>query len=144
MIQAGRGPDDQFLPGHRLYRRCKKDEVIGDHLTGASIRIENMSTNWSRYSKSWDVIFDFPNYGIARLRVGDLPHNLPVAQPPGTPVAPHAFRPQHVPLPENYSHTEIWVYKADERLRRVSADTVKKEFRQIISDRSFVILFPQV
>jgi hypothetical protein len=58
--------------------------------------------------------------------------------------AAHAFRPHHVPCPENYSHTEIWVYKADERLKRVSSGTVKKEFRQIISDRSFVILFPEV
>ena len=144
MIQAGRGRDNRFSANHRLFRRCKKDEVIGDHLTGASISYDNMSTNWSKYSKPWDVIFDFPNYGIARLRVGDLPDNLPVAQPPGTPVAPHAFRPQHVPYPENYSHTEIWVYKADERLKRVSSATVKKEFRQIISDRSFVILFPGV
>jgi len=144
MIQAGRGVDDQFLPRHRLYRRCKRDEVIGDRLTGASVRYDNMSTNWSKYSKPWDVIFDFPNYGIAQLRVADLPDNLPIEQPPGTQVLRHAFRPQHVPCPDNYAHTEIWVYRSDQRLKTVSARTVKKEFRQIVSDRSFIILPPKL
>ena len=116
--------------------------MIGDRLLGPTIPYDNMSTNWSKYSRPWDVIFDFPNYGIARLRVGDLPDNLPIAQPPGTPVLPHAFRPEHVPCPENYSHTEIWIYRANQRVRTLSANTVKKEFRQIISDRSFVILPP--
>jgi hypothetical protein len=142
MVQAGRGADHGFLPRHRLYRRCKSDEVIEDRLSPPSIKLENLSTNWSKYSKSFDVIFDYPGYGIGRLFVRDLPGNLPVSHPPGTPIMAHAFRPQHVPLPDNYAHSEIWVYRAGQRLNRVTSSVVKKEFRQIISDRSYVILQP--
>jgi hypothetical protein len=67
---------------------------------GSSIPYENLSTNWSKYSRPWDVIFDFPGYGIARLRVSDLPDNLPIEQPPGTPVLPHSFRPSMCRAPK--------------------------------------------
>lgn len=146
MLQGARPalPDDRFRPLHSLYRRCKVDEVLNGHLTGVSIAYDNMSTNWSKYSRPWDVLFDAPNpgYGIASFRVHDLPENLPTEDPPGTPVKPHSFYPRHRPCANNYSHSEIWTYRDGVRIQNVSARTVKKEFRQLMSDRSFIILFP--
>jgi hypothetical protein len=141
MIQGDRVPDNQFSPQHQLYIRCKIDEVLGDRLNPPTIHCDNTSTNWSKYGKPWDVIFDYPCYGIGKVFVRDLPDNL---QPKGSSALPHGFRPQHVPLSDNYPHAEIWAYRAGARIHKISSSLVRKEFRQIISDRSFIILRPQV
>jgi len=142
MIQGNRQPDDRFRPKDQLYRRCKIEEIIDGHLTGVSLRLDDMSTNWSKYSKPWDVIFDYPGYGIARFRVLDLPTDLPTEDPPGATVASHSFRPQHRPCQNNYAHTEIWAFSEGQRKPRVNSNTVKKEFRQLMSDRSLVLYLP--
>src|SRR6266404_4325506 len=48
----------------------------------------------------------------------------------------HDFTPSHVPLCKNYSHSEIWVYRSGIRIRRLSSNLAKKQFRTMMSDKS--------
>lgn len=152
MFRRNRGPDNWFSPRDHLYRRCTREDVEGDRLIPARIQYENVSVNWSRYSKPWDVVFEHPGEGIVRFVVRDLPEELPKELPPAAkegkkqpPVKVHCFRPAHQPLEYNYAHSEIWTFKEGERITKVSLPvTVKKEFRQIMSDRSLILHQPQI
>jgi len=144
MLRNGRGVDNDFRAHHWLYRRCVKEDVQGDQLLPARISYDDASVNWSKYSWPWDVIFDHPGQGVARWVVDDLPHDLPENPPPKTNVEMHDFRPKHVPLDENYSHSEIQVYRSGQPLQRLSSNLVKKEYRTIMGERSLVLIQPQV
>ena len=146
MVQGKRGEDQEFRASDHLYYRCATEDVVGDRLLPARISYANTSVNWSKYSKPWDVIFDHPEYGIARFIVRDLPVELPRDVPVGAkaPLA-HSFFPSHVPEKENYAHSEIWTWRDGNRMPKAKLpELVKKEFRQIMSDRSLVLHQPRV
>jgi hypothetical protein len=134
MFQNGRGIDYDFRARHKLYWRCVKEHLEGDRIITARIRCDNLSVNWSKYSKPWDVIFDHPGQGIVRFKVANIPVALPRNKPPGVSVAPHDYRPAHNPLPKNYAHSEIRAYRGDASVKEVSSSLVKKEFRAAMSD----------
>lgn len=144
MRRNGRGIDNDFRPTDWLYRRCVKEDVEGDKLLPARIRYDDTSVNWSKYSWPWDVIFDYPGQGVARWSVGDLPRGLPENPPPKQKIEMHDFKPEHAPLCDNYSHTEIRVDRAGQRIERLSSEMVKKQFRTIMGDRSLVLIFPTI
>ena len=101
--------------------------------------------NWSKYSKPWDVIFDHKNYGFAQIMVRQLPAELPTVQVGGQEVKPHAYKPEHVPLCENYAHCEIWTFKDGVRAKNPApSNVVKKEFRQTLADRLYVLHSPSI
>jgi hypothetical protein len=106
------------------------------------IAYQNQSVNWSKYGKPWDVIFDFPGHGFAQFLVGDLPTELPSQKTENA--KPHSFFPSHVPECRNYSHCEIWTFKDGVPISKSTKlpATVKKEFRQIISDRAVILRTP--
>lgn len=153
MFRNGRSADAAFLPADKLFHRCTKVDVEGDRLLPAKIRCDNVSVNWSKYSKPWDVIFDHPGCGIARFVVRYLPVELPkeLPPPPRDPKKRQAtvnifsFRPVHDPEEENFAHCEIATFKDAQRVEKPNLSaTVKKEFRQIMSDRSLVLYQPEV
>jgi hypothetical protein len=67
MIRNGRPADQNFKQWHELYYRFESDEDIdGDRLLGPRIYTSfDISVNWSKYSKPWDVIFDHLKAGVA-------------------------------------------------------------------------------
>ena len=144
MLQSGRGVDNNFRRTDWLYRRCVKEDIEGDRFIPARISYDDTSVNWSKYSRPWDVIFDYPAQGVARWIVSDLPTDLPENPPPKTTVEMHDFRPLHAPLEHNYSHTEIQVYRSGQPLQRLSSNLVKKQFRTIMGESSFVLIPPKI
>src|SRR5688572_28819679 len=107
MLQGSRGEDQIFEPDHKLYRRCDEEDIVGDRLNQHRIDYKNPSVNWSKYGPPEDVIFDFPDQGIAEFVVGELPGPyLPDPKPkgkkqsPGTPYK-WEFHPHHKPCAEN-------------------------------------------
>jgi hypothetical protein len=107
----------------------------------------NCSVNWSKYSRPWDVIFDYPGCGIVQFIVCLLPKELPKEEIPAGATAPqpHSFYPEHDPLPDNYPHSEIRTFRAGARVTSSHLpETVKKEFRQIMSDQSVILLNPDI
>ncbi len=143
MLQGNRGVDDKFLPRHALYHRIKKEDLISDRMNPARIRCENTSVNWSKYSKPWDATFDYPGCGVVRFMVRDLPRELPKEPNPKT--KPRSFFPIHDPKPTNYAHSEIGTFTGGMRVPKPSlGKIVTKEFQNIMSNRSFVILLPRI
>ena len=53
------------------------------------------------------------------------------------------FRVEHDPEPENYSHTEVRSYpNGSDQPKRLKNQKIKKQIRQIISDRAQVVKYP--
>jgi hypothetical protein len=115
-------------------------------MLAARIRVDKPSVNWSKYSKPWDVIFDYPGFGIVRFIVRCLPTELPKGTPaPGSkPPELHRIYPSHQPLLENYSHSEIWAARGTNVIKRISSQMVIKEFQAIMSQESLVLRRPEV
>ena len=148
MMRNGRSVDPGFGFCHRLYYRCESEEDIhGDRLLAPRVKSFDISVNWSKYSKPWDVVFGYPNAGIALFFVFDIKRDLPTdrSSDQREPVKIHSFGPVHEPYDNNYSHSEIAVFKDDVRVRKSSAigEKAKKEWRQIISDKSLVLRRPK-
>ena len=148
-MSDGRPVDQGYRWYHRLYYRCAAEDVAGDRLLPVRVKSFDVSVNWSKYSKPWDVIFGHPDAGIALFVVCEINRDLPTELPksaarPELQPKPRTYRPWHEPLDENYSHTEIAVFRDGMRVKKTSqiSDEAKKEFRQIISDRSRVIRSP--
>jgi hypothetical protein len=145
MLRNGRPPDQNFKRRHFLYHRCTKEDVEGGVFLPPRIRVDRPSVNWSKYSKAWDVIFDYPRNGIVRFVVGNLPRELPKAAQRPSERAPelHSFFPFHDPLDENYSHSEIRCSRGVREIRRISSSMVAKEFQAIMSREGLLLLHPE-
>jgi hypothetical protein len=145
LIWGNRPVDNKFRFFHCLYHRCTREDIADGRLLGARVKA-NCSVNWSKYSKPWDVVFDHPGWGIAQFVVCLLPKTLPKEMPTGAKAKapqPHSFYPEHDPCPLNYPHCEIRTFRAGLQLKGTNLPaTVKKEFRQLMSDRSVILLDP--
>jgi len=142
MLRRGRAVDNNFRFYHCLYSRCEKEDVLGNWLNPDRIRAENPSVNWSKFSKPWDAIFDYPLCGFAQHVVCALPGRLPETLP-NKKAKFLFFRPQHKPEGENYSHSEICTFKEGALVEKPSLGSiVKKEFRTEIAKRSVILRYP--
>ena len=147
MIRNGRSVDQNFCKFHKLYYRCQADAVIDNRLLAPKLKSFDISVNWSKYSKPWDVIFGDPSAGIALFFVFDIRRDLPTDRTTEQREIPkvHSYRPVHDPDDDNYSHSEITVIKDGQRVTKSSmvGEKAKKEFRQIISDKSVMLKQPK-
>jgi hypothetical protein len=150
MLRNGRGVDANFLPSEKLYLRCKT-AWIGEngHVNPAYIHFPDQSVNRQKYSYPVDVLWPdereqsraWINWGVASLRVEDLP---PEMRTSGNAV--YCFTAEHDPLDDNYSHTELRVYKDGERecdSKKIN-QLVKKEYRTILALRTRLEVRPLV
>lgn len=114
---------------------------MGDRLLPARVKYRNASVNRSKYSQADDVLYpDWSEWGIVRFVVGDVPDCIRSEA-----ARDHQFRPAHVPLEENYAHSEIWAYRDEVRLPKADLpELVKKMFRVLMSQRGVVIRAPRV
>jgi hypothetical protein len=71
-----------------------------------SLLTPKQSLNRSAFSIPTDVLFskanEFQDWGVLSFKVTDLPEKFPADIPE------YDFFPKHVPLEDNYSHTEVW------------------------------------
>jgi hypothetical protein len=107
---------------------------------------DGASSNWSKYSKPWDVIFDFPGQGIIQYMVAALPKEIPkIDVPKNTTPKLQTFRPVHDPEPNNYPHSEIRAFHGNDRTPAAKlGDRAKKEFRSKMARHAVIILKPTV
>ena len=145
MVQGSRLIDNGFLGRHRLYHRCKNDDIIDGRIIPAKIRIDRPSVNWSKYGKPWDVIFDDPGCGIVQFVVRNLPKELPRERPIDSGTRICSFFPSHDPLCFNYAHCEIRPFHDGKEIASKSlGKIVKKEFRTVMSNKGLLLLAPSV
>ena len=146
MLRNERPPDQGFRPRDFLYHRCTKEDVKDEVFLPARIRVNRPSVNWSKYSKAWDVIFDYPGQGIVRFVVANLPRELPNApsRPGEQPPELHHLFPFHDPLELNYSHAEIRCSRGAREIARINSSAVTKEFQAMMSRQGLLLLHPEI
>jgi hypothetical protein len=107
MKRNGRLEDAVFQPSEKLFRRYKGEHFIGGKFTNMGLSFKHPpSVNRQKYSESSDVIFsetdEFAQWGVLSFQVQHLPATFPSGQPE------YSFFPKHVPLEDNYAHSEIY------------------------------------
>ena len=151
MDRGNRLCDPQFTPAEQLFLRCPSNHLQcsngGRRLLPTFIRASGLSLNRGKYSFYFDVLLpgvqqetlQWLYWAVACLQVSEIPSQLQFSD------TPTAFRVEHDPDDDNYSHSEIRAYKSEKLLahNRVTAK-VKKELRQIISDRARILLLPNI
>ncbi len=133
MYQRGRVEDLQFDPGELLYRRYKREHWIDGTFSNTGFRFPRQSVNRQKYSEPEDVLF-LPDgtfdaeMGVLEFAVRDIPSTLQHEGPT------FVFFPKHAPLPENFSHSELWCDRAERTGEYVEPNTtVKKLLRAKLS-----------
>ena len=132
----GRAVDPVFDPPEKLFRRYRREHYVNGQFSGLGLRINiPPSTNREKYSAAEDVLFsandEFAGWGVLSLRALDvtigLPENLPS----------YDFSCKHVPLEDNYSHSEIWCDSIEPTGGHIEPDSrVKKLFRAMMGQRA--------
>ena len=153
MYRGNRLCDPQFTPVEQLYLRCASNHLQRSNgrlrLLPTYIRASGLSLNRGKYSFCFDVLLpcvqqetlQWLYWGVACLQVSEVPSQLQFSDTP----TPTAFRVEHDPDDDNYSHSEIRAYKSEKLLKPKGVATkVKKELRQIISDRARILLLPNI
>ncbi len=142
MLRQGRPVDSTFQPEEKLYRRCISDHVLKKRVLPEAFRFPDFSVNRGKYSEPEDVLVssagNFGDYAIVVFRVDAIPVRLPS---PGR--IEYEFRVYHDPQDENYAHSEVRTLKNGVHSRTLDVNkTVKKTFRQMLSDRAEVLKLP--
>lgn len=141
MLRRDRPVDDNFDLEEELYYRCQARHVDGQRLLPEAIRFPNFSVNRSKYSEPEDVLIpSYQDWGIATFRVRDLP------EPESTDEkTEYEWRVVHDPLEDNYAHSEIRTFKNGVYSETLKVSTtIKKKFRQILSERIIVTHQPKI
>jgi hypothetical protein len=107
MYRNGRPIQPRFDFGELLYLRFGLDDFVEGQLVTAAIRVPGQSVNRGSLSRPEDVLFHpeggYNGLGAVEFKVGDIPGTLV-----GDQDSTFMFFMQHVPLEENYPHSEIW------------------------------------
>lgn len=105
----GRVADQEFTQAEKLFRRYLKNHLVNGQFSGIGLSFDDPpSLNREKYSECRDVLispeidFAAQGYGVLSLRVHDATMALPADQPM------YSFQPRHVPIDENFAHSEIW------------------------------------
>jgi hypothetical protein len=134
MLSNGRPEDQHFDLAEMLYRRYLNVHWEGNRIVDAHFSFPP-SVNREKYSRPEDTLFSdvgrFNGWGVLEFATKHVPTRLEDAAGTG-----FAFFPRHVPEDENYSHSEIWCER--EQQRGETADpspTAKKKFRAMLSQQ---------
>ena len=138
MLAQGRGEDPDFSPEERLFYRLNENYRVGEQPTGLDVHKPDFSVNREKHGgkPEYVLIPDWPDHGIAEFAVGSIPG--PITSEGGK---VHSWQVKHVPLDENYHHSEIHTYTNGVRASKSHQvnKTVYRIFRQLLSEQMVVI-----
>lgn len=147
-------PDPQFEDTEPLYLRfpppqgyiAPEDRAAITKLTDPQVRFPDFSVNRGKYSKPSDVLRPQDvGWGVAQFQVGDVPQAIYDSEARSTPIV-YTFRVEHVPLPENYAHSEVRTYADGSHLtdKRQVRKKIRKEFRERLRRKMAVPIEPRL
>ncbi len=131
----GRAVDQEFTAREKLFRRYKLEHYLNGQFSNVGLRLSvPPSVNREKYSQAEDVLLsehdEFVEWGVWSLKVEDLPLEVTPEQPLYT------VAPRHVPLPDNYSHSEMWCDRLPKTGAYVAPNNAAKKFiRALLSQR---------
>ena len=117
MMANGRPEDQIFDDDELLYRRFAPELLDGDEIAIAAVELPDMSTIREKYGRpKWRLLDpDYANWGVLSFRVRDIPPKREVWHEG---VVAYLLEPRHVPYKNNYPHSEVWVYRDGQRIRK--------------------------
>jgi hypothetical protein len=108
MKRNGRPRIKDFDPGEYLYRRVKPEDWADGDVDIEAIELPDMSVNRSSLGPpEWLRLAEerFETWAVIGFKVGEIPTNLMHLG-----VDIYTFAPQHIPLEDNYPHSEVRCY----------------------------------
>jgi len=117
MMTRGRPAVQGFTDDEFLYRRFHPDHLDGNEIAIEAVELPDMSVNRSRFGPpGWLLLEeDYEDWGVLAFRVRDIPPKREVWHEG---VVAYALEPRHVPLRNNYPHSEIWILRDGIRIVR--------------------------
>jgi hypothetical protein len=135
MMRNGREEDTVFEPAEKLFRRYNREHFINGKFSNMGLSFTGPpSVNRQKYGEASDVIFsetdEFAKWGVLSFRVQHVSVALPCDRPEYT------FFPKHVPLENNYAHSEVYCVAVSALGAYVEPrPAVRKLFRAALSQR---------
>lgn len=139
LLKKGRAADPEFAPEELLFRRFNQDHFIDGLFTNIGLPFSRPpSVNREKYSAAAEVLFsatgEFEGWGVLAFAVFELPEPIAISD------QEYTLTPRHMPLEENYAHSEIWCIRGGAEEHVDAPKTVKKFFRVQLSRRSRVVV----
>jgi len=139
MKRRSRPIDPEFLPAEKLFRRYQRTHIVDGVFTGVGLSFGDApSVNRGKYSEAGDVLFsetgEFAGWGALSWQVQQIPTSLP--EPP----AQHRFTigPRHVPLEDNYAHSEIHCARVNTEAYCEPDKGIRKILRATLGQRATI------
>jgi len=150
MCRAGRPVVPDIPASEKLYFRCMLDWISDTgQIKPANIHFPDQSVNRERFSKPRDVLLPDGSvrsrrwilWGVAMIHVGDVPCEKKTSGG-----VTYSFTAEHDPLPKNYGHAELRVYKDGQREKDKNKinHQVKKAYRTDVALRTKIVVQPIV
>jgi hypothetical protein len=140
MKRQGRPVDPEFLPAEKLFRRYQRTHIVDGVFTGVGLSFEDApSVNRGKYSEAADVLFseaeeEFAGWGVLSWQVQQIPTSLP--EPPEQPR--FTIGPKHVPLENNYAHSEVHSARVNTEAYCEPDKGIRKILRATLGQRAII------
>jgi hypothetical protein len=110
LLQGGRTPDPIFPPEEKIFIRFKQIDGSGN-VAISEIRYVDQSGNRSKYCSrpSYILLPNYDNWGYGSISIKDI-LDIPGIITTKSGVN-NSCEVAHMPLTDNYSHSEIWTYR---------------------------------
>ena len=155
MYRNGRPIDPDLPATEKLHLRCLLEAIDQrGHIKPANIHFPDQSVNRQRFSRPRDVLLRdgseqskaFILWGVASILVSDLPPDDQTTGGAGSRGITYSFSAEHDPEEDNYSHTELRVYKNGQRERKSKKinSQVKKRYRTNLALQTRIVVRPLV
>jgi hypothetical protein len=110
LLQGGRTPDPIFLPEEEFFIRFKQIDGSGN-VAISEIRYVDQSGNRSKYCSrpSYILLPNYDNWGYGSISIKDILDIPEIITAKSGETNPCEVA--HMPLTDNYSHSEIWTYR---------------------------------
>jgi hypothetical protein len=148
MYRRGRPVVDAFRPDEHLYRRHRRVQTKNGVILPSALQFPEkgedtgQSVNRSAFSRPIDVLWTktkrLDGWGVYQFPVSCLPQGAVCSETRRQ----FTFFPKHVPLYNNYAHSEIWCDELPKKNAGYVLPTklVKKELRAMIQKHSQIVI----
>jgi hypothetical protein len=141
-MTKGRPPIPHFPPDELLFRRFPPRYVSGAHVDIAAIELPDMSCNRGSLGPQEWLLIGFEDWGVFQFLVADIP---PQQLEQG--VISIEFSPAHVPLKNNYPHSEVRAYRDGQHIDQSHAGLLSRQadvmWRQRLLWKTRIRIFPR-
>lgn len=143
MYRNGRPAVPEFDPSEWFYYRIQpafvQDDGTIDPVHIPSLQCPDLSSNRSRFSQPWYVLYPRAKYGewaVFRFQTNDLPTTVQ-ADAPGSTV--YTVRTEHDPEDDNYGHCETRLYREAEKMVSANINKNAKNKLRLAFSRALTI-----